>query len=103
MGSEGTENVPVSLVTTGKVAPVATALTSTLAPGMTPPLASTTMLESDDVAPPCAYARVLTRHTNTSAASGRRKASFMFILQGGAARLSRRDRPGPTQTQTVRI
>jgi hypothetical protein len=50
--------VPVVLVTVSKVVPVAVFLTTTAAPGMTPPLGSTTTPEIDDVAPPCAYASV---------------------------------------------
>src|SRR3970040_1968348 len=57
--SAGTENAPVSFVTTSNVVPVALLLTTTVAPGMTPPPESTTTPESEEVAPPWAYANVL--------------------------------------------
>ena len=50
----GTENAPVVLVTTSYFVSVALLLTTTLAPGMTPPAVSVTTPEIADVAPPCA-------------------------------------------------
>ena len=70
----GTENVPVVFVTVSKVVPVARFFTTTAAPGMTPPLGSTTTPEMDDVAPPCAYANVV---TNSTARLSRLTLSFM--------------------------
>ena len=52
------------------VSPVALFLTTTVAPGITPPPESTTVPESDWL-PPWAYARELDTSTNTTAVSSR--------------------------------
>ncbi len=54
--SAGMENAPEELDTASNVSPVAVFLTTTAAPGMTPPAESTTEPVSDAVALPCASA-----------------------------------------------
>ena len=49
----GTENAPLLLVVVSKVVPVALLLTTTLAPGSTPPAVSTMTPVTEEVEPPC--------------------------------------------------
>ena len=76
----GTENVPVVLVTTSNVVSVALLLTTTLAPGMTPPALSVTTPEMADVAPPCAWALAAPSQATSAIDSSRFTMSGIHLL-----------------------
>src|SRR5262245_48325219 len=65
MGSPGSDQLPVLFEMTVWVTLVALFLTTTVAPGMTPPPLSTTIPDSAEDPEPCAYAgeAAINRHT----------------------------------------
>ena len=65
----GNEKAPWLLLVVSSVSPVALLFTVTMAPGTTPPPASTTTPDKVDVVVPCAYPREASAnaaHTNTA-------------------------------------
>ncbi len=81
-------NVPDAFVTAVEVVPFALFLTRTVAPGITPPPASTTVPEMDEVVLPCANADGLARQIRAAANISRHRLCLIYCSSEVCTRIA---------------